>query len=80
MHVKDSGGVGVAVSSHLFPYQLTALSGVQEPCNWFRDFSQGSGPCIVKSVFPGGRRVWGYLFHHLADIISKRMFSHASCK
>ena len=61
--------------------QLTALYGVQEPCNWFLDFSQRKlVHVLLNQCFCGGRRIWGYLFHHLADITPKHLFYHFFCK
>lgn len=60
--------------SSFISYQLTALSEYRSHVFEPEISHKWSGPCIIKSVLLGGRRVWGYLFHHLADIISKRVF------
>lgn len=44
------------------------LPGVQEPFNWFLDFSQLFCWFVVKFTSPWWKEDLGFLFHHLSDV------------
>lgn len=53
--------------------RLCACLGVLQPLNWFLEYllRYFGLYIVVKLVSLWGRRFWGFLFHHLADITPK---------
>ena len=75
-----AGGRTLGMSPINFPTSWLRCLEYRSRVTGFKISHKGLVHALLNQVFLGRRRVWGYLFHHLADITSKRMFYHASCK